>query len=72
MKTQCQRLLQELKRRPLTKLQILRDLGILNGGGRIGELREDGHDIKTNWLHLKSRSGPTKVAQYVLVKERKK
>jgi len=56
--TQCEKLLREIKRRPLTKLQILK-LGILNAGGRIFELRYN-HKIDT---HMVKRNG-TEVAQY--------
>ena len=56
--TQCEKLLKEIKKRPLTKLQILK-LGILNGGGRIYELRQY-HNIDT---HMIKQNG-SKVAQY--------
>lgn len=65
---QCKKLLRVLKKRPLTKLQILQ-LGILNGGGRIYDLRERGHDIETRWVERGAHKH--KVAQYHLVEARR-
>lgn len=59
--SQTTRLLKELKKRPLTKAQIWGQLGILNGGGRIYELRQY-HDIETIMVNRKRKGG--KVAQY--------
>lgn len=70
--TQCQRLLQELKRRPLTKAQAYKAIGAWNIGARILELRQVGHVIRTDMIEVKSRYGTSKVARYSLVKERKK
>lgn len=72
MKTQCSRLLQELRRRPLTKVQAMScGLGI-NVGGRVYDLRQAGHDIRTDMVEVKTRYGSAKVARYSLIKERKK
>lgn len=69
---QCQRLLQELKRRPLTKMQAMR-LGIgINVGGRVHELRIAGHKIRTDMIEVRTRYGVSKVARYSLVKEGKR
>lgn len=46
----------------MTKLQGLRDLGIMNVGGRIGELREQGYPIETEMIPVKGRK---KVARYI-------
>jgi len=57
--TQCEKLLKALKKRNLTKAQIWSQLGILNAGGRIHELRQY-HKIDT---HFVKRNG-SEVAQY--------
>lgn len=69
--TKCTRLLQELRRRPLTKVQAMScGLGI-NVGGRVYDLRQAGHDIRTDMIEVRSRNGLSKVARYTLVRERK-
>lgn len=70
--TQRTRLLQELRRRPLTKVQAYKAIGAWNIGARILELRQAGHDIRTDMIEVKTRYGVAKVARYSLVKERKK
>lgn len=69
--TQLVELLSALKRGPITKLQMLRDLGIINGGGRIQDLRNAGHNIRTDMVEVRTRKGVSKVARYSLVKEKK-
>lgn len=63
---QCHVLLKALKKRkPLTKVQILR-LGILNAGGRIHDLRQDGYNIVTEMKPIATRNGESWVAHYRL------
>ncbi len=65
---QCTKLLEALKQGPLTKPQIWRRLRILNGGGRIHDLRGMGHNIRTDMI----QAGRSKVARYTLMKGKKK
>lgn len=69
--TQCTRLLQELRRRPMTKVQAYKAIGAWNIGARILELRQAGHDIRTDMIEVPSRDGWSKVARYTLVREKK-
>lgn len=64
---QEKRLLAELKKRALTKMQMIHDLGILNGGGRIHDLRNEYWNIKKRFINVTNRDGSTSsVAQYYL------
>lgn len=66
MRSQTSKLLKALRQRPMTKRQILR-LGILNGGGRVFDLRELGYDIGTHMIRVRKGNGEyARVAQYVL------
>lgn len=70
--SQTARILAELKRgRALTKWEILHELGCLNGGGRIYDLRHGKFDgveypIKMDKVKVKSRAGIALVASYWL------
>lgn len=67
--TQCEALLKFLRKNgSATKLQVITQLGIINVGARIEELRKEGHNITTEWVTVKTRwgKGTTKVAQYTL------
>lgn len=44
--TQNERVLRRLKRKPLTPLLALRELGVMRLSARILELRKQGHDIQ--------------------------
>lgn len=70
--TQTERLLAALKTGPITKVQSLRELGILNTGGRIQDLRDAGHNIKTDMIEVRTRRGISTVASYRLVKGKRK
>jgi hypothetical protein len=57
--------------RALTKLEILRDIGCLNGGGRIFDLRHGKFDgnkypIQMRKVEVETRTGKSKVAQYYM------
>lgn len=60
------KLLQALKQRPMTKLEMLRDLGILHGGEIVRRLREHGYSIATEMIEVVTRDGSSKVARYTL------
>lgn len=62
--TQKEMILEYLKEhKSMTKLQGLRELGIMNVGARIGELRQLGYEIETEMIQVK---GKKKVARYYL------
>lgn len=64
MSTQKEKILNELlKGRMLSKREIMLELGIINGAGRISELRQDGYKIKP--IMCKSENGKT-FAKYAL------
>lgn len=48
--SQKTKILKHLQRKPLTPLEALRRFGCLRLGARIHELREQGHDIETEWV----------------------
>lgn len=67
---QRQRLLHELRIRPMNTLQIRRELDILGVAPRIFELKKAGHKIITQRQHVPTDCGKMhSVALYVLVKE---
>lgn len=70
-KTQCEKLLAALKNEPMTKVQMQRRLGILNGGGRIQDLKDRGINIDKNWIEVKTREGVSIVAQYFIVTKKR-
>lgn len=62
--TQKEMILEYLKEhKSMTKLQGLKELGIMNVGARIGELRQIGYEIETEMIQVK---GKKKVARYWL------
>lgn len=69
--TQTQRVLERLKAGPLTQLEALTELGVMRLGARILELREQGHQIRTETVEVATRvTGETAhVARYVLACE---
>ena len=63
--TQNTRLLAALKNKPMTTLQIIRELGILRAASRVAELR-DSHNIETMLVKTSNRFGDTcRVARYI-------
>ncbi len=67
---QRQRLLSELRIRPMNTLEIRAELDILGVAPRVFELREAGHKIVTHWQHVPTDCGKMhSVALYVLVQE---
>ncbi len=50
--TQTQWILEQLKRGPLTPMDALNGCGCFRLGARIHELRQAGHNIKTENRHL--------------------
>ena len=69
MKGQCVDLLAALKRGPLTTGEIRGKLGIGMPATRVYELKQEGHEIVTERVTVKTRRGVSRVARYRLVKE---
>lgn len=61
--SQKDRILNHLKRRPLTPLQALNLYDCLRLGARVYELRNQGHQIDTEWVE----KGGKRYARYRLV-----
>lgn len=61
--SQKDRILNHLKKRPITGLQAMRLYGCMRLAARIYELRSAGHDIEGRWI---KRAGK-QYAQYKLV-----
>jgi len=57
MNTQQERVINHLKRGPLTRLQGWSELGILEVPARISELRAQGWPIKTDMVGVENRFG---------------
>ncbi len=51
---QCKSLLDALRKRPMTKLEILNELNIMNSGGRISDLRQSHFDVHTEMIEVNS------------------
>lgn len=58
-------LLAELRQRPVSTLQARNELFIMSPASRVMELKEQGHNIVTHWVH----AGTKKIASYVLINE---
>jgi len=69
--TQYDRILEMLEAgESLTALDALREIGCFRLAARIGELREDGHDIISDSYKYTNRWGETKtIASYRLIKK---
>lgn len=67
---QRQRLVAALKHRPMSTIEIRRELDILGVAPRVFELRSKGFEILTHWRQEPTECGKLhRVALYVLVKE---
>jgi len=65
---QRQRLLQELRQRPLSTIDARRELDIMHPAARIQELKERGENITTYWSKEPTECGKLhRVARYVLL-----
>ena len=69
MTPQCARLLGALRKKPMTSLDILTELGIYRAGARVFELKNDeGQRIVTDMVTVPNRHGePCRVARYALL-----
>ncbi len=67
---QRERLLDALRRGPVTTFRARGDLEVMHPGGRVMELRRMGHNIVTTWSTETSDYGrPHRVGRYVLMQE---
>jgi len=66
--SQCDRLLDRLKRGPITPMEAWSELGIYRLGARIFDLKASGHDIDRELVPVSNRFGEEcRVAQYRLI-----
>jgi len=66
--SQCERLLDRLKRGPITPMEAWSELGIYRLGARIFDLKASGHDIDRELVPVSNRFGEEcRVAQYRLI-----
>lgn len=66
--SQRSRLLDALRKKPLTTIEVRRTLDILHPGARIKELRDAGNLIVTFWTHDFTSGGRRhRVGKYVLM-----
>lgn len=65
--SQRQAILAWLYVRSLTTLEARQELDIMHPAGRVQELREQGHNIKTHWTIEDTGKGSHRVARYVLL-----
>lgn len=67
MSDQNELLLQALRTGPLTALEILDKLGIARASARVYDLRQAGHDVRSQMITVRNRRGePCRVALYSL------
>lgn len=68
--SQCMRLLEALRKHPVTTIEARRDLDILMPAARVFGLKEQGHKINTLWAsECTVADRKHRVARYVLVRE---
>lgn len=66
-KAQNERLLAALREKPMTALEIWQQLGIARASARVFDLRDAGHDIRSEEIKVRNRSGDVcRVALYSL------
>ena len=61
-----------LEHKEITGLEALQKYGILCYTKRISELRNQGYQIKTEWVTKRSKFGNKRFAKYILIKLPKK
>lgn len=69
-KSQCQRLLEALRRFPVTTFEAMRDLDVYHVPARVLQLRKAGHHILTLWQTVVTEAGEKhRVGLYVLMRD---
>lgn len=56
-RTQCTKLLDALRRKPMTAAEIWQELGIARASARVFDLREEGWDIQSEEIAVRNRDG---------------
>lgn len=70
MVNQRKRILEWMRKRPITALGAFDNMGIVNLSGRIAELRQSGYHIENEWAEAPNRFGEqTRFVRYRLVSE---
>lgn len=71
--SQCERVLERLKKGPLTSMQAEIELGVMRCASRINDLRNQGHDIHTEIATVINRFGDEcRIGIYRLVGKEKR
>lgn len=65
--TQCEQILQMLKRGPVTPMDALKEAGTLRLASRVLDLKKQGHNIITEMVNNKGK----KFASYKLIEKQK-
>jgi len=65
-RTQCEKVLDQLRKGPLSTLQARNEMFIMSIAARIFELKQKGHNIVAHPVS----AGSKKIAQYVLLSEK--
>ena len=70
MKTQCDRLLEAMRRgESVTQLDAWAKFGASRVAARVRDLRDDGHDIASEWIEVQNRFGEAcRVKRYSLAR----
>jgi len=69
--SQQTQVLNHLQKSSITPLDALRKYGTFRLAALIFNLREDGHDIKTDIINVGNKKKPKHVAKYSLIKSKK-
>ena len=69
--SQQTQVLNHLKKEPLTPLVALRKYGTLRLAALVFNLRDEGHNIKTDIVNVGTKRNPKYVAKYSLIKNKK-
>ena len=56
-RTQCDKILDYMLTGPITPLDALREYGCMRLAARMGELKKDGWNIKSEWTSSMNRDG---------------
>lgn len=68
--SQQTQVLNHLKKEPLTPLVALKKYGTLRLAAIVFNLRDEGHNIKTDMVNVGSKRNPKVVAKYSLLKNK--
>lgn len=70
MRSQRHKIIEWMRKRPITAMGAFDNLGIVNLSGRISELRQAGYHIENEWAEADNRHGErVRFVRYRLVSE---